>query len=78
MLIAAIVVECAVAIIAILGALKGRPHLYGFALTFAIYVLYDLGRLLHWNVGEGILSVLFLVASLSALYAVGGLYREKA
>ena len=45
---------------------------------FAIYVVYDLGRLLHWNVGEGILSVLFLIASLSALYAVWGLYREKA
>jgi hypothetical protein len=78
MLIAAIVVECAVAVVAVLGALKGRPHLYGFALTFAIYVLYDLGRLLHWNVGEEILSVLFLIASLSALYAVWGLYREKA
>ena len=77
MLIAAIVVECAVAVVAVLGALKGRPHLYGFALTFAIYVLYDLGRLLHWNVGEGILSVLFLVASLSALVAVWGLYKEK-
>ena len=77
MLIAAIVVECAVAVVAVLGALEGRPHLYGFALTFAIYVLYDLGRLLHWNVGEGILSVLFLVASLSALVAVWGLYKEK-
>jgi len=78
MLIAAIVVECAVAVVAVLGALKGRPHLYGFALTFAIYVLYDLGRLLHWNVSEGILSVLFLVASLSALVAAWGLYKEKA
>lgn len=77
MLIAAIVVECAVAVVAILGALKGRPHLYGFALTFAIYVLYDLGRLLDWNVGEGVLSVLFLLAALSALVAVWGLYREK-
>ena len=77
MLIAAIVVECAVAVVAVLGALKGRPHLYGFALTFAIYVLYDVGRLLHWNVGEGVLSVLFLVASLSALVAVWGLYKEK-
>jgi len=77
MLIAAIVIEAAVAIIAVLGALKGRPHLYGFAVTFAIYVLYDLGRLEGWNVGEGALSVLFLIASLSALVAVWGLYREK-
>jgi hypothetical protein len=60
MLIAAIVVECAVAIIAILSALKGRSHLYGFAFAFAIYVLYDLGRLFDWNVGERVLSILFL------------------
>ena len=77
MLIAAIIVEAAVAVVAVLGALQGRPHLYGFAFTFAIYVLYDLGRLFDWNVGEGILSVLFLIASLSALYAVWGLYKEK-
>jgi hypothetical protein len=76
-LIAAIIVEAAVAVLAILGALKDRPHLYGFALTFAIYVLYDVGRLLGWNVGEGVLSVLFLLAALSALVAVWGLYKEK-
>jgi hypothetical protein len=58
--------------------MKGRPYLFGLALTFAIYVLYDLGRLLGWNVEGGILSVLFLVASASALFAVWGLYRDKA
>jgi hypothetical protein len=78
MLVAAIIVECAVAVVAILGALQGRPHLYGFALTFAIYVLYDVARLLDWNVGEGVLSLLFLLASVSALIAVWGLYKEKA
>ena len=77
MLIAAIIVEAAVAILAILSALKDRPHLYGFAVTFAIYVLYDVARLEGWNVGEGVFSVLFLIASLSALVAVWGLYREK-
>lgn len=76
MLIAAILIEAAVAVVAVLAGLKGRPYLYGLALTFAIYVLYDLGRLEGWNVGEGVLSVLFLIASLSALFAVVGLYRE--
>lgn len=76
MLIAAILIEAAVAVVAVLAALKGRSYLYGLALTFAIYVLYDLGRLEGWNVGEGVLSVLFLIASLSALLAVLGLYRE--
>jgi peptide deformylase len=71
-----IVLEVAVAAMAMLAAVKGRPYLYGLALTFAIYVLYDLGRFFGWNVEKGILSVLFLVASASALYAVWGLYRE--
>ena len=77
MLIAAILIEAAVAVVAVLAALKGRPYLYGLALTFAIYVLYDLGRLEGWNVGEGVLSVLFLIAALSALIAVSGLYRDR-
>lgn len=77
MLIAAILIEAAVAVVAVLAALKARPYLYGLALTFAIYVLYDLARLEGWNVGEGVLSVLFLIAALSGLIAVFGLYREK-
>ena len=77
MLIASIALEVAVAIIAALAALEGRPHLFGLAVTFSIYVLYDLGRLLGWNVEQGLLSVLFLVASASALVAVWGLYRDK-
>jgi hypothetical protein len=76
LLIASIALEAAVAIVAVLAAVKGRPYLYGLALTFAIYVLYDLGRLFGWNVDQGILSVLFLVASASALFAVWRLYRE--
>jgi hypothetical protein len=72
-----IAIEVAVAVIAVLAALKGRPHLYGLAFTFAVYVLYDLGRLLGWHAEGGILSVLFLLASASALYALWGLYKEK-
>jgi hypothetical protein len=78
LLVVSIALEVAVAVIAALAAMKGRPYLFGLALTFAIYVLYDLGRLLGWNVEGGILSVLFLVASASALFAVWGLYRDKA
>jgi hypothetical protein len=77
LLIASIALEVAVAIVAVLAAVKERPYLYGLALTFAIYVLYDLGRLLGWNVEKGILSVLFLLASASALFAVWALYRDK-
>lgn len=78
LLVISIALEVAVAVIAALAAAKGRPYLYGLALTFAIYVLYDLGRMLGWNVEGGILSLLFLVASASALVAVWGLYRDQA
>lgn len=77
MLIAAIALELAVAVIAAVAANKGRPYLYGLAFTFAVYVLYDTGRLLGWNVGGGVLSVFFLLASGSALYAIWGIYREE-
>ena len=70
-----IALEVAIAVIAVLAALKGRPYLYGLAFTFAVYVL--LGRLLDWHAEGGILSVLFLLASASAPYAVWSLYKEK-
>jgi hypothetical protein len=50
MLIISIILEAAIAIIAILAARKGKPHIYGLAFTFAVYVVYDLGRLLGWDV----------------------------
>jgi hypothetical protein len=78
LLVISIALEVAVAAVAVLAAMKGRPYLYRLALTFASYVLYDLGRLLGWNVEQGLLPVLFLVASASALYAVWGLYRDRA
>ncbi len=77
MLIASIALEVAVAVIAALAAVKGQPYLYGLAFTFSVYVFYDLGRLLGWNVETGVLPILFLLASASALVAVWGLYRDK-
>jgi hypothetical protein len=77
LLIISIALELTVAVIAAVAASKGRPYLYGLAFTFAVYVLYDTGRLLGWNVEGGVLSVLFLLASASALYAMWGIYREE-
>jgi hypothetical protein len=77
LLIVSIALEVAVAVVSVLAALKVRPYLYGLAFTFAVYVLYDLGRLLGWNVEQGLLSLLFLAASASALWAVVSLYRDR-
>jgi hypothetical protein len=76
MLVVSIVLEAAVAVIAVLAARKGKSHVYGLAFTFGIYVLYDLARLLRWDVEGGVLSGLFLLATVSALFAVWGLYRK--
>ena len=76
MLIVSIVLEAAVAVLAILAARKGKPYVYGLAITFGAYVLYDLARLLGWNVEGGILSGVFLLATISALIAVWGLFRH--
>ncbi|MGA7388444.1 MAG: hypothetical protein WA322_00370 [Pseudolabrys sp.] len=70
MLVVSIILEAAVAVIAALAARAGRPYLYGLTFTFAAYVLYDLARLLQW-------AGLFLLASITALLAVWGLYRER-
>lgn len=76
MLVISIVLEAAVAIVAVLAARKGKPYLYGLTFTFGAYVLYDLARLLQWDVRGGLLSGLFLLATVTALIAVWGLYRD--
>jgi hypothetical protein len=76
MLLISIILEALVAIIAVLAARKDNPYVYGLAFTFSAYVLYDLARLLQWDVQGGLLSGLFLVATVTALVAVWGLYRQ--
>jgi hypothetical protein len=67
----AVVIECIVALAGIRLATKGKK-VYGWwiALTFALYVVFDLSRLGFLPKDEGVISPLFLVASLSILYAV--------
>ena len=77
MLIASIILEAAITVIAILAAREGRPYIYGLAFTFGVYVLYDLARLLRWNVEGALLSGLFLIATASALFSVWMLYQDR-
>jgi hypothetical protein len=76
-MIVSIVLEAAVAVLAALAARRGRPYLYGLAFTFAVYVFYDLARVRAWAIDTTLLSALFLLATISALVAVWGLYRER-
>ncbi len=77
MLIVSILLEAAVAVIAVLAARRGRPYLYGLAFTFSAYVVYDLARYLQWTVEGPVLSWLFLLATVTALIAVVGLWWEQ-
>ena len=77
MLVISIILEVAVAVVAALAARAGRPYLYGLSFTFTAYVFYDLARFLQWPVEGALLSGLFLVATITALLAVLGLYRDK-
>jgi hypothetical protein len=77
MLIISIILEAAVMVIAILVARAGRSYMYGLAFTFGAYVLYDLARFLRLDVEGALLSGLFLLATVSALIAVWGLYQDR-
>jgi hypothetical protein len=76
LLVISILLEASIAVIAVLAARQGRPYLYGLAFTFIAYVIYDLARFMQWPVEGPLLSGLFLLASVAALVAVWGLYRN--
>lgn len=72
-----IALEAIIALIFLLIALRGRAFMFGLALTFSIYVVYDLARQFAWDVPQPVLVIGFLVATLSALYTAVKLYRRR-
>jgi hypothetical protein len=66
-----IVIEAAVTALGIrIGMFKGKTFGYFIALTFGIYVVYDMMRFINIPVSGDLLYILFFVASCSILYAV--------
>ena len=73
-----IIIEAAIFILSMLVAIqKKKLYGYGFALTFAIYVFYDLAKLGTFTIDNNMLYPLFLIASVSMLWAVWMIYREN-
>ncbi len=72
-----IALEGLVALLSAVAAFRGRSYMYGLAFTFAIYVFYDLTKLYGWGVPSSALSVIFLVATLSALASVWQIFRRR-
>jgi hypothetical protein len=73
----AILIECAVVVIAVLIAIRNNK-MYGWfiAITFALFVLFDLIRILFEYGLSGIHSLLLFVACVSMLYAVWLIYTD--
>jgi len=72
-----IALEGLVALLSAVAAFRGRSYMYGLAFTFAIYVFYDFAKLYGWGVPQNVLSVIFLVATLSALASVWQISRRR-
>jgi hypothetical protein len=73
----AILIECGVVVIAVLIATRNHKQYGGLiAITFALFVLFDLIRILWENGLSGIHSLLLFVACVSMLYAVWLMYND--
>lgn len=72
-----IFLEAVIVVVALLLALNKRKiYGYGFALTFAIYVVYDLANQFQLAISGPALIAIFFVATLSALLSLLRLYWE--
>ena len=58
------------------GAIKGKKHGWCLALTFAIYVFYDLANFFDLGIEKAFLSVIFFIATISILWFVWREYNE--
>ena len=69
--------EIIVALIAVLIA-TGKKKTYGWfiALTFALFVVFDLARIFALNISADVHSLILLLACLSMVYAVWLIYKE--
>jgi hypothetical protein len=75
--ISSIVLEGLVALLSAIAAFRGRSYMYGLAFTFAIYVFYDCAKLYGWGIPQTALSVIFLVATLTALASVWRISKRR-
>jgi hypothetical protein len=77
--IVAVVLEVAVTLVALVIAIRQQKN-YGWciAITFGLFVLFDIGRLFSLPLPEEAHALIFLVACGSMLYGVWLMYREPA
>jgi hypothetical protein len=73
----AILIEVAIAAVAVLIAVQNKK-VYGWfiALTFVLFVLFDIGRVFMVEISGDVHSLIFLAACASMLYAVWLIWKE--
>jgi hypothetical protein len=71
-------IEIVIAVVAVLIALE-KKKVYGWfiALTFALFVIFDLGRIFALDVSPELHALILLIACVSMLYAAWLIYKEK-
>jgi len=73
----ATIAEVAVAVLALLVAWQKKKMYGGFvAITFALFVIFDLDRIFSLDISPDFHAFIFLVACLSMLYAVWLMWKE--
>jgi hypothetical protein len=74
----AVLLEVAVTVIAVVMATRQQKS-YGWciAITFGLFVLFDIGRLFSLPISDAVHALIFLVACGSMLYGVWLMYEEK-
>jgi hypothetical protein len=72
-----ILLEAVVAALGVMLAIS-KKKMYGWciAVTFVLYVVYDLANLLAWNISLDTLYMIFFVATISILWAVWNIFLE--
>jgi hypothetical protein len=74
----ATLVEVVIAVLALFVAWQKKKMYCGFvAITFALFVIFDIGRIFAIDVSPDLHAVIFLLACLSMLYAVWLMWQEK-
>jgi len=73
-----ILLEIIVAVLGImLATVKKKKYGWCIALTFAIYVFYDLAHFRPLSVSQNLLHILFFIATISILWVVWRIYKKS-
>ena len=75
-LMVSIVLEAIAVLLCLAAFFKGKKYMAGFAVTFAVYVYYDLMRLTSVSVPELFTEGAFFIATVCALLSVWQIYSN--